>query len=86
MVRLVRGHMAQLCHGIGQGLREIRRELGWSQARLEVHRGFTPNHVGSLELGRRPITERTARAVTILHLVYQLACALGLIEPPPPTR
>ena len=66
----------------GQELREIRLELGWSQARLAARLGFSRNHLAQLERGVRPIMERTARAVQVLHLVYRLARTLGLIERP----
>jgi transcriptional regulator with XRE-family HTH domain len=64
----------------GQELREIRRELGWTQARLADHLGFSTNYLAQLDRGGRRISERTAREVEILHLVYRLARAVGLRE------
>ena len=64
----------------GQELREIRRELGWTQARLAGYLDRSTNYLTWLERGEYPISERTARDVDILRLVYRLALALGLIE------
>ena len=64
----------------GQKLRAIRRELGWTQARLADYLELSASSLARLERGAYPISERTARDVEVLHLVYRLALALGLIE------
>jgi transcriptional regulator with XRE-family HTH domain len=64
----------------GQELRAIRRELGWTQARLAEYLELSTNYLARLERGEYPISERTARDVEVLHLVYRLALALGLRE------
>ena len=64
----------------GQELRAIRRELGWTQAQMAASLELSTNYLARLERGGYPISERTARDVEVLHLVYRLARALGLIE------
>lgn len=66
----------------GQEMREIRRELGWTQKRLAVHLGFSSSYLAQLERGIRLITKRTGQAVHVLYLVYRLARTMGLIETP----
>lgn len=70
----------------GQELREIRQALGWTQARLADHLGVSSNHLAQLERGERTITEQTARYASVLHLVYRLAVAMGVVEPPSTLR
>jgi transcriptional regulator with XRE-family HTH domain len=64
----------------GQELRAIRRELGWTQARLAAYLELSTNYLARLERGAYPISERTARDVEVLCMVYRLALALGLRE------
>jgi hypothetical protein len=41
---------------------------------------LSTNYLARLERGEYPISERTARDVDVLYMVYKLALALGLIE------
>jgi transcriptional regulator with XRE-family HTH domain len=68
------------CTMTGQELRAIRREVGWTQARLAEYLELSTNYLARLERGKYPISERTARDVDVLYMVYKLALALGLIE------
>jgi transcriptional regulator with XRE-family HTH domain len=64
----------------GAELRAIRQEVGWTRERLARYLGITPLYVAQLERGTRRITERTARSMRVLHLIYRSARAVGLLE------
>jgi transcriptional regulator with XRE-family HTH domain len=66
----------------GQEMHAIRLELRWSRGRLARYLGYSYNYLAQLERGRRPINEKTARAMTVLQLAYRLCGAVGLIEIP----
>jgi transcriptional regulator with XRE-family HTH domain len=64
----------------GRELREIRQELGWTQARFAAYLGYSTNYYARMERGEGPLRERTARDARLLITVYRLARLMGLIE------
>jgi transcriptional regulator with XRE-family HTH domain len=64
----------------GKELKDIRKELGWTQAKFAKYLGCGTNYFAQLERDARPITQRTARAAHVLYLVFRLARTMGLIE------
>jgi transcriptional regulator with XRE-family HTH domain len=64
----------------GPELVEIRHELKWTRARLAEHLGVSPDYIGRLERGTRPISRFIARYMRCLFRVYLLALDFELIE------
>ena len=58
---------ARIAHELGRSVRELREQLGWSQARLAGAAGMTQSAVARFEAGGTvptlPVLERLARAL-----------------------
>jgi transcriptional regulator with XRE-family HTH domain len=64
----------------GAELRAIRQELKWTLARLAEYLGVSPDHLVQVERGTCPITEKTAKDMRLLRLIYLLALEVGLLK------
>jgi transcriptional regulator with XRE-family HTH domain len=61
----------------GDEYREVRRDLGLTQAELAKQLGVAPNTVSRRELGRRPITTEAALALCRLAAARSGTTGMG---------
>lgn len=61
----------------GQELFDVRKRLGWTQARMARHLGYSVNYLAQCERGERSITPRAERNVLVLDTVRTLCRLLS---------
>ena len=57
-------------------LKQIREELGWTQAKMAQILGYSVTHYGECERGNRQLPERVQYLAQFLYLTSRLCTAL----------
>ena len=54
-----------ICVVLGQKIRKIRLEKGWTQTYLSVHAGVGRNYISDIELGKKEIGLRNLQLIAL---------------------
>jgi len=52
-----------ICIGLGDRIRQLRKERGWRQIDLAEHAGVHENYISDVEIGRKEMCLRTLQAI-----------------------